>query len=85
MEMSDHHLVPRSRGGRDTETICTDCHRQIHALWDNKVLEHELNTVEDILSQQAFQRFLRWIKKQPPGRRWKAKRSRETKKRGRRG
>ena len=24
---SDHHMVPRSRGGKSTETICADCHK----------------------------------------------------------
>lgn len=28
---SDHHLVPKSRGGKVTKTICSDCHRMIHA------------------------------------------------------
>lgn len=26
---SDHHMVPRSRGGKTTETICRDCHKAI--------------------------------------------------------
>lgn len=31
MHPSDHHMIPRSRGGRTTETICADCHKAIHA------------------------------------------------------
>lgn len=85
VKMSDHHLVPKSRGGKITEPICNACHRQIHALFDNKRLETELNTVEALLAEPQFQKYLAWIRKQPPGRKFKTKRSRGTRKRGRRG
>lgn len=83
--MSDHHLVPKSRGGKITEPICNACHKQIHALYDNKLLETELNTVESLLAEPQFQKYLAWIRKQPPGRKFKTKRSKKTRKRGRRG
>lgn len=85
VKMSDHHLVPKSRGGRLTEAICNACHRQIHALYDNKMLEHELNTVEALFAEPRFQTFLAWIRKQPAGRKFRTKRSHGTKRRGRRG
>lgn len=34
---SDHHMVPRSRGGKSTETICADCHKAIHAHFAKQV------------------------------------------------
>jgi hypothetical protein len=33
---TDHHLVPRSRGGKVTATLCADCHRAIHVVFTNK-------------------------------------------------
>ena len=85
VKMSDNHLVPKSRGGKQTEAICNACHRQIHALYDNKTLEQGLNTVEALVAEPQFQTFLAWIRKQPAGRKFRTKRSRGNKKRGRRG
>ncbi len=75
-EVSDHHLVPRSRGGRVTEPICLDCHRMIHVLYDNKQLERELNTVEALQAEPRMAKYLTWIGKRPADRRYKARRPR---------
>jgi len=84
--LSDHHLIPKSRGGKETLAICADCHRQVHALFTNKQLASELNTVDAIMADERFARFARWIAKRPPERRMrKAKRAKGTRKRGRGG
>jgi 5-methylcytosine-specific restriction enzyme A len=76
--MSDHHLVPKSRGGtyEDTLPICTDCHGAIHALFDNRELESSLHTVEALKANEAFARHLRWLGRQDPGSRNRTARSR---------
>lgn len=84
-EFTDHHVIPKSRGGIDLVSVCKDCHKQLHALFDNKTLEEELNTIELLLSNEQFCRYIRWVNKRPAGIIHKAKRSRKTKKRGRRG
>ena len=61
---TDHHLVPKSRGGRVTETLCRDCHRAIHATFSNKELETTYNTVEVLMAHEAFARQVRFIGKQ---------------------
>jgi 5-methylcytosine-specific restriction endonuclease McrA len=84
--VSDHHLVPKSRGGKETLTICVDCHRQLHALFTNKQLADEYNTVEAIMADERFAKFAKWIAKRPAERRMaKAKRAKGTRKRGRGG
>jgi 5-methylcytosine-specific restriction protein A len=75
IELSEHHLVPKSRGGRNTEPICLDCHRMIHVLYDNKRLERELNTVASLQGEERFAKYLRWIRKRPGDRRFRARRS----------
>lgn len=72
--VSDHHLVPKSRGGRETEAICLDCHGMIHTLFDNKQLERELNTVEALQAEPRFSKYLKWVSKRSAGRRHKARR-----------
>lgn len=81
--MSDHHLVPRSRGGRETEAVCKDCHRQLHALYSNKRLAEELNSVVAIMADPEFARFAAWVARRPLGAARKVKRSRCSRRRGR--
>jgi hypothetical protein len=81
--LTDHHLVPKSRGGRELISICPECHKQLHAIHDNKELE-ALDTVEAILADEQFVRFLRWVRKRPVGAVSRAQRTRETRKRRRR-
>ncbi|PIE05490.1 MAG: hypothetical protein CSA75_04470 [Sorangium cellulosum] len=71
---SDHHLVPKSRGGRKTEPVCLDCHGMIHTLFDNKQLERDLNTVEALQAEPRFAKYLAWVSKRSAARRHKAKR-----------
>jgi hypothetical protein len=56
--------VPKSRGGRVTETICRDCHRAIHVLFTNKELERTYDTVEALLAHAELAKMVRYIAKQ---------------------
>lgn len=70
-----HHLVPKQSVKRKqanagpTTDICSACHRQIHALFDNKYLAQNLNTIEKLKSEPQMQKFLSWIRKQNPSKR----------------
>ncbi len=59
--------MPKSRGGKVTETICRDCHRGIHAIFSNKELERTYNTPEALLAHEAFRKMVDFIAKQDPG------------------
>ena len=75
-----HHLVPRQSTKRQktapspTIKICSACHRQIHALFDNKYLARELNTLDKLKNESQMQNFLSWIRKQDPNKRVKVHR-----------
>ncbi len=69
---SGHHLIPKSKGGRETAEICLDCHRMIHTLFDNRRLERELSSVEALQAQPEFAKYLRWIRKRPGTTRYQA-------------
>lgn len=70
-ETTSHHLVPRSRKRQQSEDfgptaeLCRDCHRKIHATWDNKTIGQKYNTIELLLEAEEMQEYLNWIKKQP--------------------
>ena len=60
-----HHLVPKSKGGRQTQYLHRICHRQIHALFTETELVKQFNSVEALLAHPDIQRFVAWIKTKP--------------------
>ncbi|WP_082366891.1 HNH endonuclease [Ensifer adhaerens] len=66
-QADEHHLVPKSRGGRETQTLHRICHRQIHALFSEAELETVYPTVEALLEEPAIHKFVAWVSKKPPG------------------
>lgn len=77
MHPSDHHMVPKSRGGRTTETICSDCHKAIHAMFTNKELEETYHTPEALLANVDFAKMVKFISKQDPGGRITTKKNKD--------
>jgi hypothetical protein len=74
--LTKHHLVPKSRGGRVTEKICRTCHRQLHALFSNKELE-TLNSVEALKENGDFDKYLKWVKNKNPDQYFRGKMTKE--------
>ncbi|MGK7948313.1 MAG: HNH endonuclease [Xenococcaceae cyanobacterium] len=77
-----HHLIPRQYLKRKkiadspTVSICTACHKQIHALFDNKKLARELNSLDKLKQEPKMEKFLSWVKKQKPQKRVTVRRQR---------
>lgn len=77
-----HHLIPRQYLKRKkiadspTVSICTACHKQIHALFDNKKLARELNSIDKLKQEPKMEKFLFWVKKQKPQKRVTVRRQR---------
>ena len=65
-QMNKHHVVPKSRKGRETVLLCTTCHRQIHAVFTEKELERHFGTMEQLLAAEQFQSWIRWIRRRKP-------------------
>lgn len=61
-----HHLVPRSEGGRQTVLMHRICHRQLHALFDERTLARELAEPAQLRTRPELQPFLRFIARKPP-------------------
>jgi hypothetical protein len=83
-KFSDHHLVPKCRGGTEKLPICLDCHKAIHATFSNKELEREYFTVEALLSHEGFRKVVRFLSRQDPSRRFRTKLTRVRRRVGRR-
>ncbi|HAX72021.1 MAG TPA: hypothetical protein DCY20_00705 [Firmicutes bacterium] len=75
--LTKHHALPKEEGGKENDIIliCTDCHRQIHALYTNKELAIRLNTVQTLLEDEQLKRFFKFIRKQPNSKKVRVKKS----------
>ncbi len=62
-----HHLVPRSLGGEETVDLHRLCHDKIHATLREPELARNYATIEALLEHPEIARFVRWIKRRPPG------------------
>ena len=60
-----HHLVPKSREGRQTQSFHRICHRQIHALLAEAKLARRYPGVDALLSHPEVARLVAWVKSQP--------------------
>lgn len=67
MPYDEHHIVPKSRGGRDTVLLHRICHSKIHNVFNNKELQHEYNTIDKLREHAEIQKFINWLKRKPPG------------------
>ena len=72
-----HHLVPRAEGGRfgPTASLCTTCHRQLHALFTEATLANELNSIALLRANPQVNSYLRWARKQKRDGRFKVRRA----------
>ena len=80
-----HHLIPIHKKGKDGPTVylCTDCHDQIHALWNNNELRDNYSTIELLKESIEMRKFSKFISKQPYGRSHIVKKQSKSRKRKR--
>jgi hypothetical protein len=60
-----HHIVPRCKDGKITEPTCYDCESFIHGTWSHNELRDIYNTVDKVKATELYQKFLKWLLKQP--------------------
>lgn len=78
-----HHLVPKSKGGKQTVCLHRICHDQIHSIFTNAQLAKQFSTIEAILEDPSIQTFVTWVRNKPPGFSDSARESRQSSGRGR--
>lgn len=81
IKLTKHHIIPKEEGGteKDIVMICSDCHRQIHALYSNQELALRLFSIEALKNDEKLKKFIRFIKKQPAIKRTVVAKSRDRK------
>jgi hypothetical protein len=63
-----HHWQPKSLGGRKAAYLHRICHRKLHSLLDCKELTVEFATPDKVRQHLEMQKFIRWVRTQPPER-----------------
>lgn len=64
-QLDKHHLIPKVKGGKETEFMHRMCHRQIHSIFSESELARKFNTVEKLLENEDMKTFVTWIKTKP--------------------
>jgi 5-methylcytosine-specific restriction enzyme A len=63
-QVTKHHLVPRSEGGREVVNLCQPCHKTLHSFFTNETLLKELHTIDSLRAEPEIARYLAWVRKQ---------------------
>lgn len=66
---SQHHLIPRLKGGKGGPTVLLHviCHKEIHATLTEAELARSFHTIEALRAHPRLAKFLAWVRKRPPG------------------
>lgn len=64
-QRDEHHLIPKSHGGRHTAVLHRICHRQIHAIFTETELARQYSTVEELKAQAEMVGFIEWVRLKP--------------------
>lgn len=79
--LTSHHLIPKTRHAnkrnkrefnrqevkRRLAWFCRPCHTHVHALFTEKTLERELNTLALLAANSEVAKFVSWIRTKPDG------------------
>ena len=64
--VDEHHLVPRSQGGKAKALIHRICHRKIHATFSERELASAYSTWQALKTHPDMAIFLHWVANKPP-------------------
>jgi hypothetical protein len=64
--VDEHHLVPKSKGGREKFKIHRICHTKIHATISEADLARRFNTWSALRAHPEIATFIDWVQSKPP-------------------
>jgi len=64
--VNEHHFIPKSFKGGETQTLHVVCHSKIHSIWSERELLNEYNNPARVREHPEMQKFIRWIAKKHP-------------------
>lgn len=60
-----HHVVPKSKGGKETVELHPICHRKIHKVFTRAELA-DLAAIEPLKQHSDIEKFIKWLRNKPP-------------------
>jgi len=76
VELTEHHLIPKQKAQnihkingverQNKAYLCKPCHKQVHALFDNRELKQNYNTIQKLKSHSGIIKFIEWVRKKNP-------------------
>jgi DNA repair exonuclease SbcCD ATPase subunit len=63
--IDEHHLVPKTFGGKEKEKLHKVCHQKIHATFTERELKNTYHTWQSLKENSTIQDFVKWIQKKP--------------------
>ena len=64
--MDEHHLVPKSKGGRIKYRMHKLCHKMIHATLTETQLARHYDRWDLLQAQPELAKFIVWVADKPP-------------------
>lgn len=64
--VDEHHLVPKSQGGKTKSLIHKICHRKIHANFSEKELATSFFSWQALRQHPDIAAFVQWLANKPP-------------------
>lgn len=64
--VNEHHLVPKTHGGRDKAVIHRICHNKIHSVFSERELTAYYHTFERLRAHEEIAKFVRWVRRKEP-------------------
>lgn len=64
--VDEHHLLPKSQGGREKFLIHRICHRKIHATLSEKELARHYTSWQALQAHEDIATFIAWVQKKAP-------------------
>ena len=61
----EHHLIPKSMGGKEKYLLHKICHQKIHATLTERELARHFHTWESLQTHPEIAEFIAWVKKRP--------------------
>jgi hypothetical protein len=62
----DHHLIPKSRKGKETVKLHLICHRKIHSILTEKEIATKYYTIELLQTHPEIHKFIEWVSGKDP-------------------
>ncbi len=64
--VNQHHLIPRTFGGKRAFWIHKICHSKIHSLLSERELLKRYHTWPELRAHPEIDKFIRWVAKKEP-------------------